>query len=243
MTSSSFTPKTQCQQKGQLKIGASLAMRQALQVLQMPIGELKTWLNQVITQNPFLEWQEEPPLDLSEDKKIHYSHSLINIPDKPSLFSYLMTQARLIFTDKHLLKIAEWIIGNLEPTGFFPLSSIESSFSFDVKEIFLCLEKIKEFDPPGIGAKDVQESFLLQLKALKKENSLTFMIISDDFDALLSKKFSFLQKKYLINEQNMQKVLLEDIAILDPFPGYRFLPSSPLSLPVDIIFIPEEGST
>ncbi len=241
MTSSSFGQKSRCEQKNQLKMGVSLAMQQALRVLEMPIEELTIWLNQTITQNPLLEWDEEaltPPL---QNKKNSSSDFFNNIAYRPSLFSHLMDQARLVITDKHLLQITEWIIGNLDPTGFFTLPFTQVPFSCEEKEWIFCLKQIKQFDPPGIGAKDIQESLLLQLKILGKETSPSFQIITHDFNLLLSKKFSCLQKKYHLNEETLQKILLQDIACLDPFPGYLFEPALIPSLPVDIIFIPEES--
>ena len=241
MTSSSFRQKSSCEQKNQLKIGVSLAMQQALQVLQMPIEELTIWLNQAITQNPLLEWDEKVHKHSLQNQKSYSSDFFNTIAYRPSLFSHLMDQARLVITDTHLLQITEWIIGNLDPTGFFTLPFSEVPFSCEEKEWTFCLEQIKQFDPPGIGAKDIQESLLLQLKILGKETSPSFQIITHDLDLLLSKKFSYLQKKYHLDEKTLQKALLQDIACLDPFPGYLFEPAISPSLPIDIIFIPEES--
>lgn len=242
MTSSFFRQNHSCKQEGQLKMGLSLAMKQSLEVLQMPIEELAIWINQAITENPLLEWEDQvyPASFLS--KQNDDSLILANIPHRSSLFSHLMYQAHLIFKDKHLLQITEWIIGNLEPTGFFTLPFTDIPFLCEEKEYLFCLEQIKQFDPPGIAGKDLQESLLLQLKALDKENSPIFQIITHNLDHLLAKNFSYLQKKYQINECSFKKMLSQDIGSLNPFPGHHF-DSPPLPhLPVDIIFIPEESS-
>ncbi|MES2199410.1 MAG: RNA polymerase factor sigma-54 [Chlamydiota bacterium] len=238
MTSPFFKQKIDCRQK----MGASLVMRQALEVLQMPIEELTIRINQIITENPLLEWDEKAPSDSFQNKKNHYVHSLDHIPYRPSLFSHLMDQARLVIKDKKLLEITEWIVGNLDPTGFFTLPFSQVPFACEEKEWTFCLEQIRQFDPPGVGAKDLQESLLLQLGILGKENSLSFQIITHDLDLLLAKKFSSLQKKYHLKENTLQKILFEDIACLDPFPGTHFDVSPLAPLPIDIIFIPEESS-
>lgn len=229
-------------QKEQLKTGLSLAMKQSLQVLEMPIEELTIWLNQAITENPLLEWEEESSSETLQKKTNYYSSSITNIAHRPSLFSHLMNQAHLVLTDKHLLQITEWIVGNLDPTGFFTTSFSLIPFPCEEKERIFCLNLVQQLDPPGIAAKDIQESLLLQLKALNKETSLSFKIITHDLDLLLSKKFTSLQKKYHCNEAELKKLLSQDIVCLDPFPGFRFNLPPVSNLPIDIIFLPEDRS-
>lgn len=226
--------KLRCLQKSQLKMNLSLSMQQSLQILQMPIEELKTWLDQAITANPFLEWNEEA---LKSSSKPFYS--TVDVPYLPSLFSHLINQAQIVFKDPLLLKIAEWILGNLEPTGFFMQSFDSIPFPCKKSDWDLCLSTIKQLDPPGIGAKDIQESLLLQLEALEKQKSLAFQIIEQNFDLLLERKTPSLQKLYKLSKEDLQKAFLE-ISSLDPYPGFRYHTNPTPSLPVDVIFLQEE---
>lgn len=239
--------KTACTQSSLQKMQMSASMQESLKVLQMPIEELTLWMQEKIEQNPLIEWKEE----ISPFKEGYTSYSkgghkrletpvLIEAPYKVSSFEYLMNQAHQMFSEKKSLKIAEWIIGNLEPTGFYPdpFKSIPSSFSLE--EFKGCLEEIKQFDPPGIAAESMQESLLIQLKSQGKENTLSYLIIEQHLNDLLDGNFKQIQKKTQIDETSIRKAIQSDVASLDPFPGYRFHKEPSPLLSVDIFLIEEE---
>ena len=226
----------------------SSSMQEALKVLQMPIEDLKLWIEEKIEHNPLIEWSEDE--FLFEEPYTFYSKGghrrleapiLIETPYQTSAFEYLMNQARLIFSNENSLKIAEWIIGNLEPTGFYPdpFNCIPSSFSLE--EFKNCLEEIKLFDPPGIASGSMQESLLTQLRALGKENSLSYLIIKNHLNELLDNNFKEIQTKLCTDELSVHKALKLDIAGLDPFPGYRFNKEPSPPLPIDIFLVEEEN--
>lgn len=218
-----------------LKMGISLTMQKSLEVLQMPVLDLYSWLQEEVEQNPFLEWEYTHPL--------FHSNPLENqdIADKPSLFEHLMQQAHLSFKDPLLLKIATWIIGNVEPTGFFSCSLAESPFLSYPSQWQECLRVIQQFDPPGVGAKNLQESLLLQLKFLGKTDSIAAKILEKDSPLLIAQDFIALQKKYHLSSEELSKTL-KDLSSLDAFPGHHFLQEDRPSPTVDIIVDIEEGS-
>ena len=218
-----------------LKMGISLTMQKSLEVLQMPLLDLYSWLQEEVEQNPFLEWDYTFPL--------FHTTPLENqdIADKPSLFDHLMQQAHLSFKDPLLLKIASWIIGNLEPTGFFSSSLGESPFLSYPSQWKECLQVIQQFDPPGVGAKNLQESLLLQLKCLGKSESICAKILQKDSLLLIAKDFIALQKKYHLSSEELSKAL-KDLSSLNPFPGHCFLQEDRPSPTVDIIVDVEEES-
>jgi len=230
-----FVTKPNLSQKKTLKMGTSLVMQQSLRVLQMPIIELCEWLDQTVTENPLLEWEN----DSFSRPRYAGSNEYPDIRKESSLFEHLMKQAYVAFGQGPLLNIAEWIIGNLEPTGFFTLSLSEIPFPCDENDRNLCLKEIKEFDPPGIAARDLRESLLLQLIALGKENSRVFQIVTTDLEAVIEKNFPYLKKKYNLKGEDSEKILKE-LSALSPFPGYAFdlTPTAPLS--VDAVVLEQE---
>lgn len=147
----------------------NMAMRQALHVLTLPALELQQWLLQQIEENPLLEIEEgsAPPPQLGE------------IPEQKSFFRHLMDQVPLHFSSIEEREIAHWIIGNLDERGFFERPEKPSSFFLGV------LEKVQGLDPPGVAAKDLRESLLIQLKVQGKENSPAYALIRDQFEAIL----------------------------------------------------------
>ncbi len=217
------------------KIQLSLAMRQSLDVLQMPIEELSFWLEEQIEQNPLLDWKDSP-------SKKGGSSFEIDVAYEPSLFEHLMQQAREQISDKYTLEQMEWIVGNLEHTGFFTASFEVAPSSWDSKELSALVQQLQQFDPPGIGAPNVQECLLLQLKALGKENSLGYRIIKDHFNDILQGKMSLIQKKCHIDEKALHDTLRLEIGCLDPFPGLRFQKSPTSFITPDVFFCEENGS-
>lgn len=214
------------------KLIFTLAMQQALHVLQMPMQELSEWLKDQIELNPALEFKEE------EEKKGYYTgHRGVSLEQQqdiytPSLFEFLMQQATHHFREEDL-KIAEWIIGNLDERGFFGSELPDQAY-----EILLV---IQTFDPPGIAAANLQESFLLQLKRKKKENTLAFKIINHHFHDLLHHRLFLLSKKVKCSLKIVKEAIQKDLSCLNlrPAAGFKESPSSFL-IP-DIVLENQEG--
>src|SRR3990167_9521122 len=96
------------------KMLLSPGMCQSLKVLQMPFTELSSWIEEQIEQNPLLEWNPSfsQPIPIKCPEEPIYT---------PSFFEHLMQQASLVFVRPELLSLAEWILGNLDDTGFYSL--------------------------------------------------------------------------------------------------------------------------
>ncbi len=219
----------------QQKIQCSLAMQQSLDILQMPTEELALWLEQQIEQNPLLDWKDcafiknKCPIN-------------IDIAYEPSLFEHLMHQARQQMQDPSSLEQMEWIIGNLEDSGFFTLSFEAAPFDWDAKKLESLLSQLQQFDPPGIGARNLQESLLLQLKAHGKEKHFSYRLIQENLENLLQGRLASIQKNCKIDEKTLQQAIHTDIACLDPFPGLRFQKKTSPSLVPDILLIEDDDA-
>lgn len=216
------------------KIQMSLSMRQSLNVLQMPIEELSCWVEEQIEQNPLLDWKDSP----SQKGRIPLE---IEIAYEPSLFEYLMQQARENIHDERSLLQIEWIIGNLEDNGFFTTSLDTAPDSWNQNHLLSLLDKLQQFDPPGIGARNLQESLLLQLLALGKENDLSYILIKDHLDDIIEGRLSLVQRKCLIDEKTLHAAIYSEIGSLDPFPGLRFHKKITPFLTPDVFFLEEDG--
>lgn len=124
--------------------------------------------------------------------------------------------------------IAEYLIGNIDDDGYIrrELSAIVDDLAF-TQNIFLEEEKLEEIlmiiqdlDPPGVGARDLRECLLIQLK--KKPNTtnirLAYEIIDNYFDEFAKKHYSRLIEKLEIDEDYL-KGAIEVISKLNPKPG------------------------
>ena len=127
--------------------------------------------------------------------------------------------------------IAEYIIGNIDEDGYLrrDLLSISDDLAFhmniEVKldDLERYLSIIQDFDPPGIGARDLQECLLLQIKRKKGKNStnLAARIIKDCFDEFTKKHYDKILKKYEISEEEL-KESIDEILKLNPKPGSSY---------------------
>lgn len=202
----------------------SLQMQQALHLLQMPLQELAEWVLVQVEQNPALILICPPSPHGTTGRLAHaYDPTL---PAHPcSLFEALMQQAREAFAVPEDLITAEWIIGNLDPSGFFS-EVIEGGRATAI------LERIQAFDPPGIGARSLQESMLLQLKRKGDLPSLASRLLREHFDDLLHARFSLLARKLKCSKETLHRVVWQQIRTLDLCPASRFVPQQP---PVPIV--------
>lgn len=150
-----------------------------------------------------------------------------------SLYDYLMEQIHLSSIDDEDLKIAEYIIGNLDNDGYLrrEIKAIVDDLAFS-QGIYTTQEKVKEIlenyvqklDPAGVGARDLQECLLLQIeKKVSRDKAVILAgnILRHQFDALTNKHYGKIINKYDIEEEDLKEAL-EVISKLSPKVGGNF---------------------
>lgn len=150
-----------------------------------------------------------------------------------SLYDYLLEQIRLISIEGDDLKIAEYIIGNLDNDGYLRRESkqLVDDLAFS-QGVYTTKEKVEDIlenyvqklDPPGVGARNLQECLLLQIEkkvSADKAVSLAGNILRNQFDALTNKHYNKIIQKYDIEEEDL-KDALEVISKLSPKIGGNF---------------------
>jgi len=139
-----------------------------------------------------------------------------------SMTERLVEQLNYLSLSESEFRIGEYLIWNIRDDGYLDESlSIEN-----VSKIFECepevvesvLQKIHNFDPPGIGARDLRECLLAQLNNMEHRSELALKIIRDQFDNFKNKRFD-----RILNELEIENGLLKDaiteISKLNPKPG------------------------
>lgn len=150
-----------------------------------------------------------------------------------SLYDYLMEQIHLSSIDEEDLKIAEYIIGNLDNDGYLrrEIKAIVDDLAFS-QGIYTTQEKVKEIlenyvqklDPAGVGARNLQECLLLQIeKKVSRDKAVILAgnILRHQFDALINKHYGKIINKYDIEEEDLKEAL-EVISKLSPKVGGNF---------------------
>ena len=167
----------------------------------------------------------------SADDEEYDSESLLT--EGQSLYEYLMEQIHLSAIEEDDLKIAEYIIGNLDNDGYLrrEIKSLVDDLAFS-QGIYTTQERVKEIlenyvqklDPAGVGARNLQECLLLQIeKKVSRDKAVILAgnILRHQFDALINKHYGKIINKYDIEEEDL-KDALEVISKLSPKVGGNF---------------------
>jgi len=163
--------------------------------------------------------------------------------EKPPVFvpsgqQALSEQLMLTVTDAGDRKIAEYIIGCLNEDGYLAcsLEEIAAFFEVEVETVGRVLEIIQDFDPAGVGARDLQECLLLQLKAKKASDSQEAYVIKFHFEALKTRKFGDIAREMKITPKAVQDIA-ERIGELDPKPGLSTLGGGARAIVPDLVVL------
>lgn len=180
-------------------------------------------LNQLDDDWRDLHAQTRNSSEYSSDALKRRQHFFDSLVSETSLQEHLMSQASLTDCTPEQRTALDYLIGNLDNRGFLasPLDEIRM-FSELPRETFEeAWEILKTFDPPGIGASDLKDCLLEQLKQNGKENSIAASIIREHFDALLRRRIPEIARRLGRTIDEIENAI-DEIAALDPAPGRRF---------------------
>jgi RNA polymerase sigma-54 factor len=153
----------------------------------------------------------------------------IPFASEEGLNELLLQQLSFLRMDEHEHILAEQLIGSLDDDGYLRrnLESIVNDLAFTkgiettLEELEKILKKIQHFDPPGIGARDLQECLLLQLDRKDVHNQnvhLAIKIVDDYFEELSKRHYEKIQKKLDIDNEQLKEII-KVITKLNPKPG------------------------
>lgn len=184
---------------------------------------------------------------LSNDETPDYKLSANNYSDEEqresplaasvSFHQDLINQLNTFILSDEEREIAEFLVGNIDDTGYIRRSvpDIVDDMAFtqgiytDEKTVERVLHVVHELEPSGVGARDLQECLLLQLKHKTPTESvdLAIDILEQQFDAFTKKHYDKLRQRYGISQEQLKKGI-EEIEKLNPKPGGSFAGSTRL---------------
>lgn len=188
----------------------------------------------------FQQYFDEGFRSLSYEKK--ESIALENIVSKSqSLWDHLNWQANLTFFDDKDKSIAQYIIGNIDEDGYLTVSldEVVEAIEASQERVAYIQEKIKKFDPVGVGSLSVKEVLLTQMEYFEIEDKVTHRIISDHLHLLEKSDFSQLAKELGLSLEEI-KPHIDVIKDLDPTPGRKYSQEKTTYVVPDII-VTKEG--
>jgi len=228
-------------------------LQQAIKILQLATIELDQYIQDQIESNPVLEishdsenkdidgenrqtdegidWKEYTKgLKNSGDAKgVYNKDDDFNyenfIPKDTTLQEHLLFQSHVTFLDERYKKIAEYIIYNLNDNGYLNLSieEIAEDLSLEYNIVESILKIIQTFDPPGIAARSLKESLLIQLTHMDIRDDNIIKIIEDFLQEIAENKYPYIAKQMGIPTSRVQAIS-DFIKTLEPKPGRAFAP-------------------
>lgn len=143
----------------------------------------------------------------------------------------LINQLNTFILNEDDREIAEFLVGSIDDMGYIrrSISDIVDDLAFtqavytDEKTVERLMHVIHELEPSGVGARDLQECLLLQLKHKTPTEfiELATDIIENQFDAFTKKHYDKLVQKYNVSNDQLKKAIHE-IEKLNPKPGGSF---------------------
>lgn len=224
-------------------------LRQAIELLQLNTLELKEYIARELEENPILEitgvtedyeniekyanneidWKEyfESFDDYSYrqeiDKNIEEYNFESYISYEPTLREFLLSQLNLIPLDNKEHKIGVSIIENIDNNGYLttPVEEIAKMINSSVEEVEIILNIIQNFDPPGVGARNLKECLLIQLRDRRDINKHVVDIIENHLEDLAYNRILKIAKALNIEVYEVQEAC-DFIRRLEPKPGRAF---------------------
>ena len=146
-----------------------------------------------------------------------------SIPVQETLQQNLIAQLNQTVLSAGDRKAAELIIGNIDDDGFLQSTTDEMALNSGIPQddFERVLGLIQTFHPAGVGARDLRECLLMQLRRQGKEHSLEHRIVSEHMDDLGRHRFVEIARRMAINVEDVQKAA-DNIARLNPRPGQIF---------------------
>src|SRR6266481_5310007 len=221
---------------------------QMVSVLALNRLELREMINQEMIANPVLEeLSEEPTQSDNYSDETFLKAETEKVSERPSFEKFLSSATGLtdhlawqlsvtICSDK-VRELAESIIGNLDENGYLTASTedLAQNGKYSQDDLDDAIAVVQDFDPIGVGAKDLRECLLLQLKAFDPQNTLAQQVVSEHLKQVQSNQLKEIARA-LNRPLEVVKRALDVIKKLDPRPGLRYNKAEPRLVEPDVYF-------
>ncbi len=131
--------------------------------------------------------------------------------------------------------IGDYLINTLEDNGWLgdTLENIAQELDVSVEDVRRVLDVIQTFDPPGVGAQNLQECLLLQLRYLRDEdctpaslrrNAIAEKLVRDQFVHIVGGRYQKLARAVGITVDEAKQTIEYIRTRLNPYPASQFRP-------------------
>jgi len=148
-----------------------------------------------------------------------------SLASQETLQQHLLEQLNTAEVSKSQREAAELIVGNIDELGFLQssLAEISQNTTHSVPELQQMLDLVQTFHPVGVGARDLKDCLLIQLRRLGKQDSLEYQIVNGFLEDLGRRRFPEVARRLGVSVEQVQRAA-NFISTLDPKPGQIFSP-------------------
>jgi len=141
-------------------------------------------------------------------------------PADVSLQEHLLGQLQLSDLPPRDQEIGEEIIGNIDEDGYLitGVEEISETKGVEVEVVERVLSTIQLFDPSGVGARDLRECLMIQLRERGQENTVMMAIVEDHLEDVERHRYTAIARELDIDESDVQEAV-EEISHLSPKPA------------------------
>lgn len=211
-------------------------VRQGIEVMAMPVLDLRAMITDRAMENPFLKMEDAPienhaPLE-------EFESIAARTPDRESSLEIsIMTQLRMELRGSLDQSIAQMLISGIDERGYLRMDTdiVADILKTDPNRVERILKKMQTVcTPAGIGARSLQECLLAQLDAAGIEDATTRRIIENHLPELAEGRVQHIASSLGISAAKVQRAL-KRIRRLNPHPAARFERESSMALPEVIV--------
>lgn len=181
--------------------------------------------------NEAFEWESYfDHQNRTRERSTHDSDEIMNyenvLSQSQSLHDHLQWQASMYGFNEEELTIASQIINYIDDDGYLktPLHEIASEIKVEVAEVEDILKFVQEFDPAGVGARDLKECLLIQAKHLQEDTNDVLHLINNHLTNLEKKNYPAIAKEMQITVPEVIE-MCKIINIMEPKPGRAWAPN------------------
>ncbi len=152
-----------------------------------------------------------------------------------SLIDHLNWQINLSEIDEEIHDIAYFIVGNIDEDGYLTMSAEEIAEEIDesLEKVEEALQLIQSLDPVGVGARDLKECLLLQIRAAGLESPLVKELVQDYLEMAQAKKYKEMARLLDCEVEEVTEAL-EMLRRFSPRPGQKYSNQRPQYIQPDV---------
>ncbi|MFD1317417.1 RNA polymerase factor sigma-54 [Loigolactobacillus zhaoyuanensis] len=213
------------QQKQVQKLVMTQQLQQSIQILQYNAEGLQQFLQQKSLENPLLavrhSSRDQANFSGSQQRVDNFMNA---IPDTTqSLFDYLLDQVHLTMRDTPLRDLVLFLLEYVDLNGYLRISDAEITAKTGAEpvQILDAVTLLQQLDPPGVGARHLQDCLLLQIENDNSAPNLAYIVLEEEFANFAERKWAVIAAKYQVALTEIQRIF-DYVQTLSPRPGAAF---------------------